>query len=195
VKEEGMSFWDKTVGKQSHRWKQYPEQQLLLLMLACVDHAFSLHYPSLLKRIEQKKLSLAKAALDRLWSVIREGDGSAGLKDLLGQIYSIMPDEDSPEDLIGEWDYLLSGLASILRAVINNAVRKEVTTALDAAYQSIAHGELERVMLDRPGGLAGEEITEAERASPVCQREAAFQLECLRKVEAGEPLERSSAGG
>ncbi len=188
-----MSLWDKEVAIHSERIKNLPRPKLQMFMVACLDHAFAANNSSFSKTVDPSQLHIARATLDRLWSCLQDPDSTSDFQAILESLYSIMPGEDDPADLVPGWYYTTAVLASIIRGMIGDHLLKEATTAVDAAYQSICEDELNKTMLRMGNGLCGEEITEAERASSICRKEIAFQLQCLTAIEDGRPIVRSNS--
>lgn len=188
-----MSFWDVEVAIQAERIKRLPRPKLLLFMVACLDHAFTANYPSFLRAVKPAQLEIARATLDRLWSCTEHPDAPFPFDSILENVYSVMPGEDDPGAMISGWYYSIAALTSIIRGMIGNSLSHESMTAVDAAYQSVCEDELKEAMLRGGAGLCGEEITKAERASPICRAEIGFQLQCLKAIEEGKPVQRNTS--
>jgi uncharacterized protein YjaG (DUF416 family) len=188
-----MSLWDEEVAIHAERIKKLPRPKLLLFMVACLDHAFTANSSSFLRAVDPAQLRIARATLDRLWSCTEHSDTPFPFDGILESLYSVMPGDDDPEAMISGWYYTIAALTSIIRGMIGNSLSQESMTAVDAAYQSVCEDELKEAMLRDGAGLCGEEITEAERASPICRAEIGFQLQCLKAIEEGKPIERNNS--
>src|SRR5262249_689088 len=187
-----MSLWDKEVAIHSERIRKFPRPKLLLFMVACLDHAFTANYPWFLKAIDRDQPQMARATLDLLWSCTEHQDTPSRFDDILERLYSVMPGEDDPETLIPGWYYTIASLTSIIRGIISKGLSHESMTALDAAYQSVCESEWDQAMSQTGTGLRGEEITEAERVSPIRRAEIGFQLQGLKAIEEEKPIKRSN---
>lgn len=187
-----MSLWHKEVGVQTERFKKLPSEKILTFTVGCLDHAFAANHPSFSTAIEPARLEMALTTLDQLWSCIQNHEIPTTFESLLANIESIMPSEDEFDSLVSGWYYTLTALECIIRGTTDDNRLQLAIEATYAAYNSICDNELQKAVKETGGGLCGEEITEAERASIICREEIAFQLQCLTAVENGIPIVRFS---
>jgi hypothetical protein len=184
-----VNLWDRTIGSQAERLKKLTEPQLLLFGVLCIDHALAKKLPDFSQGVSPEHLLVTRTALGLLWDCARGKPDQRRLAHSLNELLSLLPQDDCDDFGPLGWIQITEALVQIIEAVGNEQRFKAIFGVADAAYEAISQSELQRAI--RQSGrvtFSGEEIPLAEAASPLCQAELNFQLECLQSLEDGRPI-------
>jgi len=187
-----MSFWYEVFPPIAHRLGAISKHRLVAMVYACVTHALQRYYHEFQESIPPEQLSVFDAALADLKTAATDQATAVNAEERINSLNAIAPDMDSDEMAVPGWEYTRIAVRQALRLILTGDP-EYACDALDQAYQSIAGEELNRFMFKIGKGLAGPEITEAERAIPACREEIAFQLQCLDCAEEGLPFPASAS--
>ena len=162
--------------------------QLATLAAVCVKSAFDKRDTVAWRRIPADKQEGLGHALDCLCRIAQgpeRREDSKTIGKLVRGLWSISPDEDSPEVLVKGWPFILDATIGGLRCARGEDPAHTTLDALYGAYHSLCYKEI----VIPEGGCNEDEFRELEAASAPCMAELEFQLRCLGLVKAGATWE------
>jgi hypothetical protein len=190
-------LWDEQWQAEKPRLNRLSGLARVRFAAACVDRAFWRLSPTLEASIVRDRLPVLRRGLELLWRIAEGTAEPDAIGEQLSQtiraLQALEPDEDSPELAVHGWDELLYALLAALRCARGPEERVSAAEVADHAYQAVWFQRVyPQTNQPLPMEAMNQLVRQLELNDPVCRDDLAFQVECLRRVEAGEAVPRST---
>jgi hypothetical protein len=178
-----MLFWDKQMkaARVIARLRALGPPAWVSFAAGSLDHAFRLacHLDSW--KNQDTTRNHIESALGRAWEFVQKGRTLGDSAVVVKAMLQGAPDEDNP-GIPGE-DNLLSGAIELVR-LSDKASLDKIKASMGSAEAIASYGYQAVMDLSIPHVSGGEAAVEAaERGSPACQQEIAFQVSYLDALE------------
>ena len=180
-----MEFWQAQVGDRLQPLQRLERHAVIALLQRCIQHAFEVNAERFRSEVDPVPLRLIEAALDDLRQVAQSGMLTPETQRIHEELGAMPPLSELTGDFALGFDSIRSAIICSIGYLDALEQYREgcATDAIWYAYESISLHAVNDIILRTGARLSEQGVTLLEAEVPVCQREIAFQLECLRLVQ------------
>jgi hypothetical protein len=188
------TVWSDAIGSKLDRIKGLNKPQLFSLAYQCLSHAYAGNRSRFQTELPAELFRLAESVMNHLSSLAGSFSPTDATEKLASQLGDLESLSDSHGLLVPGWDTFVMAMIFTLpisRDDSGQDSHQTICDALEYSYLSISEFFIHRWSWKiREGGrIPRKDDNEetAQRESPVCSREIAYQLKCIEKACGPQP--------
>lgn len=174
-----MSIWLAAMADLQSRYALARPERLAHFALACAKHVWDRYHRFFAKNISSGHVNTLTASMSACSLLIHEDQCDEECKQEIANLQLILPDEDSDEDLVLGWDYMIRSVIYVYRTIARDDPQVSSYHAAFNSYQVVVDHEMHAHFESHGGVLDEQGIRNLELNSAPCSQELQFQISQL----------------